>query len=399
MMTLLPKATKQAREERPTEATRSPTRAFESSSALTIIGPLTTFFTPAGNCQSLVADDPNRTDDVFLQYGLIYDNITNNPGIFRRPDDCFPKGYMDLGLNGKNGIFSPGDACPLGYGSSCVMVPGGAPVSAAKTVVVGYACDQDQPYSCFSVPDPSEEVTYVVLIHDESTQILYQQTMKHPLTKVRVAAPRVIYALDNTATLPPLPTSSLTAEPSSSSSTNNTGAPDTNSPNSSSLIAGLAVGVAFVILIPCVVAFVYWRRRKSKAAAAALQTPQDGTGNSQKKDESTAAVRSELYDTGMFEMPAGEGGIAGQEAAELPGSAVARGSLRAELQGEGHSGIEDNTKKHETSHAQDVDVQEDNGTAVGKEEVEDERRAGENSNAGESSHARRGKDGDVEEEK
>lgn len=90
-------------------------------------GPLTSI-TQAPECLDAVivdiSTDTSSTTSVRMQLGF---RPTDYQGRF-----CYPSAYLDA--LGKSPVFSPGNACPTGYGPSCTLVASGATLSAATTL-------------------------------------------------------------------------------------------------------------------------------------------------------------------------------------------------------------------------------------------------------------------------
>ncbi|PQE22508.1 transmembrane alpha-helix domain-containing protein [Rutstroemia sp. NJR-2017a BVV2] len=310
------------------------------SSATTIVGPLTTTYTPsASDCTDIFyANNPANTNGGWLAQGAIGDGSTS----------CMPTSYH----RESSYHYSPG-VCPAGYDAACsYLTPDASNSDVIKTVATccptGYTCFANRPagqiYGCTSYL-PSDTVltmrsAFFDTIKLTSTTsyaiITSSTTMSVTGTMKQINAYGVIIerATDDpewtaaTATTTSSDSSSTTSSSKSSvealttsSSTNAASSSTTSSSSSSNAVntataAGIAIGViaGLVLLILCAF-FIYKRRSRIYANVNAGPTEQKLIPPYQ---DNNSASATDMSAANSNMLPVSE--LRGETRKELPGS-------------------------------------------------------------------------------
>lgn len=113
--------------------------------SVTVVGPLTTPFTPSPECLAglTIASrylDPKDTETFYVTMGL---NMLTSGAVATQ---CLPSAYLSAlrADQSTQPVMSPGSICPVGYGPSCTIVGKGASIVAATDVIVWNALSSTQ---------------------------------------------------------------------------------------------------------------------------------------------------------------------------------------------------------------------------------------------------------------
>ncbi|CEJ82256.1 hypothetical protein VHEMI02332 [[Torrubiella] hemipterigena] len=299
-----------------------PTHAGAAS--VTVVGPLTTPFTPSPECLSglTIASrylDPKDTETFYITMGF---NMLASGAVATR---CLPSAYLSA-LKAEQTIqpiMSPGSMCPIGYGPSCTIVGKGASIVAATDVIVWsalpstqtaigccpshYTCAQDSLYKCISTPGISETEIYATEIETLFTTITGSKTIDNTITlfptassytktwggnvhmqadiKVIASALQVIYIQDEK---PPSPNNQTTNEASSATPTIDA-KPTSHLPLS--IIVAIVVPIVVLSLISIGI-LIYCRRKRRKVM---VSKPEEDFGKPE-LDSVNASIQSHEKD-------------------------------------------------------------------------------------------------------
>ncbi|KAK2608990.1 hypothetical protein QQS21_002470 [Conoideocrella luteorostrata] len=301
------------------------------------LGPLTTTYTPPSSCSSL-----KTFGDGLGSHWFTYGYVSKDNEV-KSAENCVPSYYQGKLPRGARQVFSPGNACPVGYGPSCTAVASGATIAIAPTVILwddlksgetaiaccpsGYGCSLPDIYLCTSTPRTDETITaWIVSSASDSQRPLYTPFPPRYDGVVVVYALPVVYvlaketaALSLSSSLSSDASQSLSATPSQDASFI---APE--STLSRGAIAGIVIGGIIGI---CLLAatFLLYRRYKANdeevVDAEILPMDQNQSlylhGNQPELPGHAVVGKRELGDTGIFELPAGEGGGSQLPPAEL----------------------------------------------------------------------------------
>ncbi|KAI1780696.1 hypothetical protein F4818DRAFT_14192 [Hypoxylon cercidicola] len=266
------------------------------------LGPLTTTFTPASGCNSVISgivytqtlDDGNITTHKYHSLGL------------SATSECYPPAFE------VHSYYSPG-ICPSGWQSACgkqEAIGGSITETRVTCCPSGYRCiDAPNPTETWSTLSCSSTAisTVSVTVPDESNQYYKVTVLNSPL--IHAAAVEVRWQRsDFIASSTNPPTSSFfsisTTFAAVSSSSAIVPEPTSNaSPESTSLSTGAKVGIGLGggCLVLAILAFgFWWRRKQAKAKKAGLsanaEDPQLGSQETAKAPaEMWEQYQQELY--------------------------------------------------------------------------------------------------------
>ncbi|XXG97492.1 hypothetical protein Hte_003796 [Hypoxylon texense] len=276
------------------------------------LGPLTTTFTPASGCNSVISgivftqtlDDGNTTTHKYHSLGL------------SATSECYPPAFE---VN-SNAYYSPG-ICPSGWRSACGTLEaiGGSVTETRVTCCpTGYRCiDAPNPtetwstLSCSSsaisavsvtVPDNSNQYYKVTVldgpvIHAAAVEVRWQRSdFIAPSTQVPSSS-----SISSTATTSPPVSSSSAIAPEATSNASPERTPNA-SPDNSSLPTGAKVGIGVgagcLVLILLAIGLWWWKRGKAKKASL---TAKDGDPRDMNQDRTkTPAEMWEQYQQELY---------------------------------------------------------------------------------------------------
>lgn len=106
---------------------------FPTWANMSYAGPLTATFTPSATCTEIqVVAMAGSTDPWTLI--LSYAGDYKVGATLMRKENCLPTRFDEVNGNGVLPVFSPGNGCPVGYGSACAIVTPGAAITAGSVV-------------------------------------------------------------------------------------------------------------------------------------------------------------------------------------------------------------------------------------------------------------------------
>ncbi|KAK4099247.1 hypothetical protein N658DRAFT_498617 [Parathielavia hyrcaniae] len=320
----------------------------------TVLGPLTTVFTPPAPCT--IAIGLCATCDVaWLGQTCAPTTVQDDPG-------CWPTTTAGAPEPGRPlygwGFYSPGLECPAGYTSACTAIAGTTSawqvqylMEPEETFVgccpTGFHCDNLNGQTCRHVA--TSTILPTVSCESGSSNNFGFTTLPAPdVSALHLYAPMIQLAWKATDRPPDFDATTSTtgtAGPTSAStatSTPTSNEPDTSTgpPLSTGAVAGIAVGSAALSLLIIAAAFFVWRRRRRLRNSI-------GTGNDLPPSDNPPSYPSDTKFS--YTGNASELGVGGHERAEVLGDG--RGFGFAEVSGEGHERAELFAAEHRGGHA------------------------------------------------